>query len=138
MNKFITRPYMSSDKNFIYASWLKGLYHGNDWFNEIPTNVFFKNYQGALESILERPNVEILIACLPDDKEVILGYAVLEKNTIHWIFVKESWRKMGIAKELCSTWNITTCSHLTKVGKFLKKKYSLEFNPFIGANNARS
>lgn len=124
------RESYESDRNFIYSTWLRGIYFGNDWFHEIPSDIYYKNYQLVLDEILKRPKLTISIACLADDKDVILGYIVYEQTVIHYIFVKESWRKMGIAKKLSPT-NITVCTHLTNIGKSLKKKYDIVFNPFI-------
>ena len=80
-----------------------------------------------------RPNVYVNTACLKDDIEVILAYSVLEATgmdtTLHWVFTKASWRDLGIAKKLIPA-NVTTCSHLTKVGRSLKPK-EWKFNPFF-------
>ena len=127
---FEIRSSYESDRNFIYSTWLRGLYYGNDWFKEIPSDIFYKNYQLVIDEILKRPKTQISITCLIDDKDVILGYSVFEESTLHYIFVKDSWRKMGIAKMLAPN-PITVCTHLTSVGKNLKKKYNIIFNPFI-------
>ena len=129
--KFVVRPYIASDKNFILSSWLKGLYFGNDWFSEIPANIFFKNYQKVLETILGHPDTELSVATLPDADDVILGYAVHSGDTLHWVFIKGAWRKLGIARALVPK-RITTVSHLTETGRSLKHKYKYIFNPFIG------
>jgi GNAT superfamily N-acetyltransferase len=128
--QFIIRPYRDGDKNFIYATWLRGLYYGNDWYGEIHSHFFFRNYQKIVDVILNRPNVVCLIACLPDEPDVALGYSVLEGDKIHWVFTKHSWRANGIARALVPQ-DIKFCSHLTKIGRVLKRKYSLIFNPFI-------
>lgn len=127
------RPLILSDKNFIYSTWLKGLYYGNNWFREIDKETYFKHYSQIIQHILMRPNVYVNTACLKDDIEVILAYSVLEATgmdtTLHWVFTKASWRDLGIAKKLIPA-NVTTCSHLTKVGRSLKPK-EWKFNPFF-------
>lgn len=130
MNQFAVRDYDPSDKNFVYSTWLKGLYFGNEWFKEIPEPVFLRAYQRVLESIMALPQTKVAIACLPDVTDVILGYAVYQDQRLHWVFVKNSWRNLGIATAIVPK-DITQCSHLTHVGLILKRKKGLIFNPFF-------
>ncbi len=132
MNKLdliAVRNYVPEDKNFIMATWLRGLYHGNMWFNLIPRDIYFKHYNKVVEAILAKPTTTIKIACLKDDPEVILGYSVYENNNLHWVQTKAAWRNIGIAKSLIPT-NITTITHVSKVGVTLSIRKNLLFNPF--------
>ncbi len=126
------RDFIPSDKSFILATWLRGLYYGDTFWREINKSVFMKNYHAFLERFITSPTVRIRVACLKDDPEVVLGYAVLNTNldAIHWVFTKAAWRKLGIAKALIPPTS-TNVTHLTKVGKIIKDKYKLEFNPFL-------
>lgn len=130
MPQFLIRSFMPEDKNFIYSTWLRGLYFGNDYFGAIPSQVFFSKYSSIVEKVLALNKCEVYVACLPDAKDVILGYAILYPGILHWIFVKDSWRKLGIAKALVPK-DTHSCTHLTMVGTFLKNKYKLIFNPFL-------
>lgn len=117
------------DLNLIYSTWLKGLYYGNDWFREIDKDIYFKYYQKVLNKILENETINITIACLKDQQDVVLGYSVSEALVLHWIFVKEPWRGIGLARDLLPS-TILTVTHLTKVGRSIKPKDIL-FNPFL-------
>lgn len=117
------------DRNFILATWLKGLYHGNSWFKQIDPTIFMNKYQKVVFQILNDPHTEVRLAVLKDEPSVILGYSVLGPRTIHWVFVKKSWRKVGIARALCPE-EVDTCTHLTDVGRSLKPK-NMKFDPFI-------
>ena len=118
------------DQGFIFATWLRGLRYGNSWFELIESVVYFKVYHDFIESILLRPTTTIKVACLKDDPEVILGYAVYSGPTLHWVFVKKAWRSIGIAKSLVPT-NTTIVTHMTNVGlSILKKHKNVHFNPF--------
>lgn len=123
------KPY---DTNFIYASWLRGLYHGDTWFGEIPKHIFMTNYHKVLELIIARPGIQIKVACLKEDPDVILGYAVIGNSSVlHWLFVKSAWRKIGIGKSLLPE-KVTAVTHLTKLGRILMRKipgYPV-FDPF--------
>lgn len=122
------RLYRKGDLNFIYSTWLKGLYYGCDWFRMIPEDDFFKHYHAFLDQLFGRPDIQVQVCCLNDDDDVILGYSVFERDILHWVFVKGSWRKIGIAKDIIPT-NIKTITHLTKLGRILKPK-EWDFNPF--------
>lgn len=128
---YTTRDFTPEDKNFIFASWLRGLYYGCNWFREINKDVFMRNYHNFLERLLSQPTVSIKVACLKNDPEVILGYSVLgADDTLHWVFVKSAWRNIGVAKALIPT--STKCvSHLTKTGlSIIKRHPDVQFNPF--------
>lgn len=126
------RDYLESDKNFIFSTWLRGLYHGDSWFSEIPKDIFMKHYHKFIEYLLNHANTTVKVACLKDDPEVILGYAVLNKEDtlLHWVFCKSAWRNIGIAKSLVSQ-SVNTVTHLTKIGLSIKRKRpNIVFNPF--------
>lgn len=135
-----TRDYLPEDRNFILATWLRGLYYGDTWFSKIPKPIFMEQYHGALERLLKLENLHVRVSCLREDPSVILGYAVYRDlaiqgkhvRVIDWMFVKSSWRKIGISKDLFDT-ATKACTHLTKAGEHLMKKYEIPliFNPFL-------
>lgn len=143
MNKedlYTTRAYNANDRNFIFASWLRGLYYGDTWYSQIPKNIFMANYHEALDKFLNKPDVNIKIACLKDDPEVILGYSVSrqlnvgghEIGVVDWIFVKSAWRNIGIGKLLLPK-QFNAFTHMTKSAKaIVRDKFNnVIFNPFI-------
>lgn len=118
------------DLNFIYASWLKGLRYGNDWFRQIDQDAYYKAYHQVLEIILNRPSTAIKVACLVEDPSIIIGYSVFDKSILHWVFVKKPWRNIGICRDLIPT-SIDVVTHVTKVGTALLPKLpGVRFNPF--------
>lgn len=120
------------DRNFIFSTFLKGLYYGDSWFSQMKKDTFMKEYHKIITHILSNPNTEIKVACLKDDVEVILGYAVLSKDgtALHWIHVKQPWRKIGLTQDLVPP-SVNTVTHLTKVGlSIIHAKKNIEFNPF--------
>lgn len=123
-----TRPYRDGDKNFILASWLRGLYYGSEWFREIPKEIFMENYHKVIDHILNR--AQVTVACLKDDEDVILAYSVHGAHKLHWVFCKKAWRGIGISKLLVPV-ETTTITHLTKVAiSYLRKNPNVHFNPF--------
>lgn len=122
----VIRPGVSSDIAFIYATFLQGLYHGSEYFSDVPRDTFFDNYKLVIEALLQRASVRV--ACLEEDPDVILGYCVYKDNALHWVYTKKPWRKMGIARALIPV-GIDTVTHLTSVGKSVMPK-EWKYNPF--------
>lgn len=121
------RDAVVGDEAFIFASWLRGLYYGDSWFSNIEKDHFMFNYHKVIESLLSQATIKI--ACLKEDKNIIIGYAVYREDILDWAFVKKDWRKIGIAKALVPD-NIKVATHATKVGLELMKKKKFEFKPF--------
>lgn len=133
MSRVALRGAEESDFPFIYSTWLKGLRFGNDVFGLIEQESYFKHYHRAIEVILARPDTHIQVACLTEDPNTILGYSVLgDEDTVHYVHVKQAFRRFGIAKELCPK-AIKRVTHVTKVGwAILKEKHPTAiFNPFL-------
>lgn len=126
-----TRLMTPDDKNFIMATWLKGLRYGNDWFLAIDKDAYYKNYHKVIETIVGHPTTTVKVVCLKDDPEVILGYSAYSGARFHWLFVKKSWRGIGIGKSLVPL-GIRSVTHLTKTGKMILEKYpDVVFDPFL-------
>lgn len=118
------------DVNFIFATWLRGLRYGNEWFHAIEQDRYYASYHKVIQSILTRPNVRVKVACLKEDEDVVLGYAVHENDKLHWVHVKSTWRNIGIAKDLVPA-TVTTVTNITKVGVKIALNKKLIFDPFF-------
>lgn len=122
----------SEDNNFILATFMRGLYYGDSWWSLIPKQIFMTEYKKVAEALVAGNRTAIKVACLKEDPDVILGYSILSNDyqTIHWVFVKNSWRQKGIARSLLPKYP-TSVTHLTKLGKDLLPKFeNTVFNPF--------
>ncbi len=126
------RDAVSNDKNFIMATFLRGVYYGDPYFTAVPKHIFMANYKVLAEKVIDSKAITIKIACLKEDPDTILGYSLLsaDKQCIIWAFVKTSWRRRGIAKSLLPS-NPTAYMHLTPIAKpLLAKLPGIVFNPF--------
>lgn len=136
---FDLRDARESDKNFILATFMRGVYYGDSksdligpkFFSLVPKKIFMEKYKPYAEALIA--NRVVKIACLPDAPEIILGYSIMSKDfqVIDWVFVKSAWRNKGIARALIPQFP-TSVSHITRVGLTLLKKFKIEviFNPF--------
>lgn len=109
------------DQAFVYSSWLQS-YRSSAFARPIPTHTYFDRHHAVLERILARPTTRIVVATPEDAPAVILGWAVTEgllrgsardgaagpvlitpttsTPTLHYVYVKEQFRKLGIARQL--------------------------------------
>lgn len=127
------RDFKKEDANFILATFLRGIYYGDSWFSQIPKQVFMDNYKKVAEILVnDRERTTIKVACLQDDPDVIIGYSILsaDYSTIHFVYVKNVWRKQGIGRSLLPQYP-SQVTHLTALGKELLSKFKgCIFNPF--------
>lgn len=128
----MVRDFKPEDKNLIYESWLKGLYFGMDYYKEIPAHIYNKKYRSVVD-LLFSMGAKVKVACLKEDEDSILGYAVYtqDEKRLHWCFTKHAWRKIGIAKQLIPS-TIEEVTHISRVGlSILRKNPRVIFNPFL-------
>ena len=85
------------------------------------TKALYHKHYATIERILSR--AATLIATLPGEPDVILGYLVVEKledpqarPVVHFLYVKGPWRGNGVAKFLMGDLdpNKCVCSHLSR------------------------
>ncbi len=91
---------LPDDVSFIYATFLKGLRHGNTVNRALPSRVFYPRFHDKLTAILESPGTVVTVACLTEAPEIILGYSVTSQDTLHCIYVKKAYRSAGIGRKL--------------------------------------
>jgi len=125
--KIALRPVKPDDKNFIMATWLRGLYYSS-WMQNIEKKSFFDNYPKVIEHILGKATVTC--AVLEDDPDVILGYIVAQQTALHYLFVKSAFRNLGIAKKLLGNNEITHVSCITDIGNPIRQKRGWHFDPW--------
>jgi hypothetical protein len=128
------RHVQPQDISFIYSTWLKSFKHDSMLGKSLRTGVFFENYREVIDHILSESTV--LIACLPEDSNVIIGYLVFQPNIIHYAFIKESFRRLSVCRQLITNakLDINHCefTHLTlKITNFIQAYAGLTYNPVL-------
>ena len=97
--KIQIRTAVQSDHSFIYATYLR-----NKWFDKINKTTLKR----STWSNLQHKRIEdillskvVLIACLAEDPDVILGYSFIDGSN-PYTYVKLDWRSpgLGIADKL--------------------------------------
>jgi GNAT superfamily N-acetyltransferase len=83
-----------SDLPYVVDSWVK---RGHDRGERLRVAT------ARVREILARPDSVLRVACLPDDSDAIIGWAVIstdEPPTLHYVYVRKDARKQGIARLL--------------------------------------
>ncbi len=124
------RDYQDDDRNFILATFLRALYHGGSQYSLMHKNTFMGHYKHMAEALVDHQNIKV--ACLTEDPSVILGYSISipHKQALTFVFVKQAWRNIGIAKDLVLE-NTKFFTHYTTVGLSIAKHKGLRFDPFL-------
>lgn len=128
------RPFKEGDLNFILSTWLRSYYDALTMFSRRasakiapPNEIFFKEHQAKIKELVKSADVQICTA--PDDDNQIVGYIVTKGDCLHFCYVKQVFRKLGVAKELrARSGTLSLYSHHTPYAKYVNKE--LTFNPY--------
>ncbi len=113
------------DTGIIMSTWPKGFYYsGINIKPKSQKKLWFSEYYDYVKRMLK--DGQVSIACMTDDADTILGYAVMNGSTLEWIYVKEAFRKQGIANLMLKGKKIESVSNLTKIGKSIAEAHGLK------------
>jgi hypothetical protein len=116
------------DANLILNSWLKS--HRDVGDAAAMTNKVY--YGGYREECIERLRRGfVTIACSPRDPDTIYGWICWSPGTVHYLYVKHSYRQRGVAKALGAA--IGPIEAVTTIGRSHREwalKYKLEYDPY--------
>lgn len=125
------RPTMPGDEGFVLETWRKSYQKCSEFARKIWAPLYFKFHHPIIEGLYRRATT--LIACDPEIETVIYGYLVYEQRPdafwltldmpirpiVHYVYVKEAWRKMHVATRLITEGakldpNCLYVTHLTR------------------------
>ena len=124
------RPAKPEDRAFIISTWTKGQLYGHSFFSAVDPDAYFAHYPQYITSVLDSTTTEVLLACLPEDLDIILAYVVFKGPGVAWAFTKKAWRGQGLIKQLTQGRPITVVYSLTKPGQAIMLKKGLKFDPW--------
>jgi len=108
------RPAVETDLGLIFSSWLKSYWATRPpEMTAVASGLYFSDqgHHGVIERILGRTGA--IVAHVPDDPDTIMGWACIEDDCLHYVYVREIWRRKGVAKALVGAVPVATVSHLT-------------------------
>lgn len=140
MNKWDIRDASENDIEYIYTNWLKNFRH-QSYAAIVQGPIYYDNYKKIIDHILL--NAHTKVACLKENQEVILGFMTYQPKIIHYIYVKDPFRELGVAKSLYQTIfkddeDVQITHQTKKIVSILRRKQNLVFNPFILFNKGES
>lgn len=127
------RPAVSGDLAFIYATWVNSYQKDSALGRSCKASTFFHEYNQIVDSILDRPETQVLVAVKTDEPHVIFGYLVFEPHRLHYAFVKRIFHRRGIARSLLEASGVSTrtLTHMTdSMRPILDQHPEWSFNPF--------
>ncbi len=110
-----------TDEAFIYATWRNSKFYGTPDLKKAknPKEVF-RQLTSDIRGTLKY--AEVQIACLEEDPKTIIGYVVFTETHLDWIYVKDTFRKAGIATMLMPKNIKTYPTQPTKIGQAILEK----------------
>jgi len=133
MSEFKIIDGIGDAKSLIYATWLRSYQTSSLMTKLIPRDLFFAQHHLVIDRILARPATRVRLATMPDDPSVVFGWAVTESDdTVHYVYVKPSFRKYGVARALISEIKSPfTYTHETYAVRDLYPRLEkCQFNPY--------
>ena len=92
------RPPKPTDLNFIQSTFLKSMKRESTLGAQCAGDLFFNEFQKVVDRILSRS--KIVVACVSENEDSILGYLIFEPECIHYAYVRPSSRLLDIAKDM--------------------------------------
>lgn len=112
------------DSKLIYSTWRNSVWFDSHTDNELDP-AFYRWKTKEIKKILSLPGIEIKIACSKDNPDHIIGYAILNINTIEFVYIKLDYRKEGIAKLLTKDF-VDIAKPTTKIGVAIARSHGLK------------
>lgn len=128
------------DISFIFNSWLKS-YRTSFFARDITSTVYYTEHHKTVEHIAKNNN--IIIACNENDPTQIYGYICAGQVdgilAIHYIYVKHTFRNLGIGKALLNAFEhdpaqAAVYTHHTRMADKLAAKYNMIYHPYVYIN----
>jgi hypothetical protein len=128
------REFKEADTNFVISTWLRSYYSNQTGYKE-KAETFYACHQKQIKKLWNSKDLLCYVAHDPNDEDIIFGFAVFGTDyTLHYVCVKEIYKKMGVCKALLTKFykarDEITVSHWTKDCAALKKLYKLNYNRY--------
>lgn len=124
-------PGNEADHAFVYATWLRSYRQLSDFAKPIEKDVYFPHQHDRIQRLLERGRLDVAVLDEQDGWHTVIGYCVTDGLLLHWVYVKGTWRRMGIARALLASKSLQEFTHLTYDFDHLAKKHpQWKYNPY--------
>jgi hypothetical protein len=124
-----TRRATKDDLRFVAATWFKSV-----WKNSPSMSlVGYEDFKPGFDRLLNRriDNGRVTIAFPPDNPGELAGFAVHEGHTLHFAYVRNVYRRLGIGGALVRSLLCEKYSYdMGKLGLLFAEKMKLRYDPF--------
>jgi hypothetical protein len=144
------REALDTDASFIFRTWLRS-YRTSLFARQMSNETYYGNHKVLVEAALR--GCRVIVAVDPEDPDHIIGWSCFLPSsdlvTVHYVFVKEQFRGMGIMKillqQVLPNFPNTPfeCTHMppdkrphSRTGQatyfedFLRDKLGVSYNPY--------
>ncbi len=92
------RAMREADRNYILSSWIKSYASRSLDARDYGAHrrEFYDDYAPVVRDLLARS--QIIVACLREEPDVVVGWAAIEGDALHYVLVKPRWRRLGVAR----------------------------------------
>lgn len=123
------RPATAGDEPVVMSAWLRGHRDFGDWPRLLHPDRYFAQHKVAVAKLLARGRTEV--ACNPARPSQVFGFICHEGRTLHWLYVKDTWRTLGIARALwVRASSPDVASHWTSTGRRWLHVSDVRYDPF--------
>lgn len=124
------RKATDDDLRFVRDSWFES-YRRGGFAPEIGFDLFAPGQRNLIAAALKDPFTKVRVAFPLHEPTEILGWVCWHDETVHFVYVKNGYRNMGVATGLLDLHKSAKFySHQTRAGVQLAKKRQLRFNPY--------
>jgi GNAT superfamily N-acetyltransferase len=96
----------ADELDLVFDAWINS-FKKSPWAGCVPNQLWFETQRETIRGILNR-GASVVVAVTPiqgreaewPDVRRVMGYAVTEKNVLHWLYVKDDYRGYGIGRAL--------------------------------------
>ena len=128
---FVVRDITEHDAAFVTSSWKQSYRHGAPHVKWVPAYQYFQYINDAVDGLLSRSSCKLAVHESHHDS--IIGWVCFNKKAIHYVYVKQDYRQMGIGSALLKSTGLmgkpsVPITHWTEVvEKILEKEPHHQF-----------
>lgn len=111
----VIRPAKESEDGFVYTGW-RASFEKESSINRYSRRVYQRMMGDYMRAIRAEPGAETLVAADPEDDDNLLGFAVLNGDTLHYLYVKPTMWKVGVVPAMLANREIRFTTTRTRMG----------------------
>lgn len=98
MTPLRVRAAKAEDMAFIVNAWVWSFYEGSPNLRAADRDHFRTEMTKTIRRVCD--GSEVRVACDPSDENTLVGFAAFTHGTLHYVYVKKDFRRMGVARAL--------------------------------------